>query len=412
MTGDIEKLVLRDNTLQTHLLVREAQAQSNSAVVDGYAALIASLEAEGAVSRELEQLPSETELQRRKALGLGLSTPELAVVVANVKNRFKRILAALPLTEQPWAETILRPYFPAQLVATRDPLAHPLANAILATVLANESVNRCGPLMLRDLALEHRIDDAEVVKAWGQAWAALHLAPVFEALDHDALVVPRDVSQTVDARTRVMLRTVIEGVLSLPAEQAGAGGMEELSNLFAQPEQLRQLMPAKSEADSHAGLSSSFVQAWKAVDTVESLAAFLFAAVSVQRPQGMSLAEFLRVGMLLREQAGIDTLERGLKLPAASKSQEQLRNYALQALRRTQQRLLTEVLTASRSTGDMQSAVRELTAAMGLSAGYVQPTDLEQAMLAVWSLSEGSSPDRIASGTAATTVATTVANLA
>ncbi|KQY16923.1 glutamate dehydrogenase [Massilia sp. Root133] len=412
MTGDIEKLVLRDNTLQTHLLVREAQAQSDSAVVDGYAALIASLEAEGAVSRELEQLPSETELQRRKALGLGLSTPELAVVVANVKNRFKRILAALPLTEQPWAETILRPYFPAQLVATRDPLAHPLANAILATVLANESVNRCGPLMLRDLALEHRIDDAEVVKAWGQAWAALHLAPVFEALDHDALVVPRDVSQTVDARTRVMLRTVIEGVLSLPAEQAGAGGMEELSNLFAQPEQLRQLMPAKLDADSHAGLSSSFVQAWKAVDTVESLAAFLFAAVSVQRPQGMSLAEFLRVGMLLREQAGIDTLERGLKLPATSKSQEQLRNYALQALRRTQQRLLTEVLAASRTSGDMQSAVRELAAAMGLSAGYVQPTDLEQAMLAVWSLSEGSSPDRIASGTAASTVATTVANLA
>ena len=72
--------------------------RSNAAVVDGYAALIASLEAEGAVSRELEQLPSETELQRRKALGLGLTTPELAVVIANVKNRFKRILAALPLT--------------------------------------------------------------------------------------------------------------------------------------------------------------------------------------------------------------------------------------------------------------------------------------------------------------------------
>jgi glutamate dehydrogenase len=203
-----------------------------------------------------------------------------------------------------------------------------------------------------------------------------------------------------------MLRTVIEGVLSLPAEQAGAGGMEELSNLFAQPEQLRQLMPAKSDADAQAGLSPSFVQAWKAVDTVESLAAFLFAAVSVQRPQGMSLAEFLRVGMLLREQAGIDMLERGLKLPAISKSQEQLRNYALQALRRTQQRLLLEVLEASRATGDMQAAVRELTAAMGLSGGYVQPTDLEQAMLAVWSLSEGSSPDRLAVGNAAASVAT------
>jgi glutamate dehydrogenase len=395
MTGAVEDLVLRDNTLQTHLLVREAQAQSNSAVVDGYAALIASLEAEGAVSRELEQLPSETELARRKALGLGLTTPELAVVIANVKNRFKRVLAALPLTELPWAETMLRPYFPQQLVATRKPLAHPLANAILATVLANESVNRCGPLMLRDLALEHRIDDAEVVKAWGQAWSALHLAPVFEALDADALKVPRDVSQTVDARTRTMLRTVIEGVLSLPAEQAGAGGMAELSNLFSQPEQLRSLNPTKSDADTHAGLSPSFAQAWKAVDTVESLAAFLFAAVSVQRPGGMSLAEFLQVGMVLRAASGIDTLERGLKLPATSKSQEQLRNYAMQALRRTQQRLLLTVLERTKQTGDMQAAVRDTTSAMGLT-GFAQPTDLEQAMLNVWSLSEGSSPERIA----------------
>jgi glutamate dehydrogenase len=395
MTGDIERLVLRDNTLQTHLLVREAQAQSNSAVVDGYAALISSLEAEGAVSRELEQLPSETELARRKALGLGLTTPELAVVIANVKNRFKRVLAALPLTELPWAETVLRPYFPEQLVATRKPLAHPLANAILATVLANESVNRCGPLMLRDLAQEHRIDDAEVVKAWGQAWSALHLAPVFEALDADALKVPRDVSQAVDARTRVMLRTVIEGVLSLPAEQAGAGGMAELSNLFSQPEQLRNLNLTRSDADAHAGLPQSFAQAWKAVDTVESLAAFLFAAVSVQRPAGMSLAEFLQVGMALRSAAGIDTLERGLKLPATSKSQEQLRNYAMQALRRTQQRLLLTVLERTKQTGDMQKAVQETTSAMGLT-GVAQPTDLEQAMLDVWSLSEGSSPERIA----------------
>jgi glutamate dehydrogenase len=395
MTGDIEKLVLRDNTLQTHLLVREAQAQSNSAVVDGYAALIASLESEGAVSRELEQLPSDAELQRRKALGQGLTTPELAVVIANVKNRFKRLLAALPLTGLPWAETVLRPYFPQQLVATRDPLAHPLANAILATVLANESVNRCGPLMLRDLAQEHRIDDTEVVKAWGQAWSALHLAPVFEALDNDALVVPRDVSQAVDARTRVMLRTVIEGVLSLPAEQAGAGGMAELSNLFSQPAQLNQLMPARSDADAHAGLPPSFAQAWKSVDTIESLAAFLFAAVSVQRPSGMSLAEFLHVGMALRGAAGIDLLERGLKLPATSKSQEQLRNYAMQALRRTQQRLLLTVLERSKQSGTMQAAVQDVTTSMGLN-GFAQPTDLEQAMLDVWSLSEGSSPERIA----------------
>jgi glutamate dehydrogenase len=391
MTGAIEDLVLRDNKLQTHLLVREAQAQANASVVDGYAALITNLESEGAVSRDLEQLPSDAELARRKALGLGLTTPELAVVIANVKNRFKRVLATLPLIEQPWARTVLRPYFPEQMVAKRDPLAHPLANAILATVLANESVNRCGPLMLRDLAAEHHVEEGEVVKAFGRAWASLHLAPVFEALDADALNVPRDVSVNVDIRTRAMLRAVIEGVLSLPG---GAEGMEELSNLFAQADELRQLMPAKLEADGRSGLPQQFVQAWKTVDMVDSLSTFLFAAVSVQRPAGMSLPQFLHVGMQLREAAGIDNLERGLKLPATSKSQEQLRNYAMQALRRTQQRLLMAVLERAKG-GDASAAVRTVTQEMGLT-GYTLPTDLEQAMLDVWALSEGSSPERIA----------------
>ncbi|MEW7847988.1 NAD-glutamate dehydrogenase domain-containing protein [Massilia aurea] len=392
MTGEIERLVLRDNTLQTHLLTREVQAQATGAVVDGYIALIANLEADGAVSRELEQLPTDVELQRRKSLGLGLSAPELAVVIANVKNRFKRTLAALPLVEEVWADTLLRPYFPAQLVATRDPLDHPLANAILATVLANEAVNRCGPLMLRDLALEHRIDDTEIVKAWAKAWAALHLAPVFDALDADALVVPRDVSVSVDNRTRALQRATIEGVLSLPL---GSQGLDELSTLFAQADESA-AAKFRSEADGHTGLPTGFAKAWKAVEIIESQASFLFAAVSVSRPSGMTLLQFLQVGTLLRQQVGIDTLELGLKLPAQSKSQEQLRNYALQSLRRAQQRLLLQVIEhAGQNGNDMQGAVDEVTAARGLT-GFAPPVELEQAMLDVWALSEGLTPERLA----------------
>jgi glutamate dehydrogenase len=396
MTSEIEDLVLRDNKQQTHLLTREVQAQVHPEVVDGYASLITSLEAEGALSRELEQLPTDAELQRRKAAGHGLTTPELAVVIANVKNRFKRIMATLPLTELPWAEAVLKPYFPTQLVATRNALAHPLANTILATVLANEAVNRCGPLMIRDLAVEHSVDESDVVKAWGQSWAALQLAPLFAALDADALKVPRAVSIKVDARTRVLFKAIIEGVLSVPADQQrGAGGMEELTRLFAQPDMLKQLMPSKAQADEYPALPASFTQAWKAVDAIEAVATFLFAAVSVQRPAGMTLAQFLQVGMALRGQAGIDTLERGLKLNAQSKSQEQLRNYATQALRRTQQRLLQQVLARSAKGGDTMEAVELVTNTMGL-AGYAPATDLEQAMLDVWALSEATTSAPVA----------------
>ncbi|SFM31675.1 NAD-glutamate dehydrogenase domain-containing protein [Rugamonas rubra] len=390
MTADIERLVLRDNTLQTHLLVREAQAQSEASVQDGYAALIASLEEEGALSRELEQLPTVAELARRKADNRCLTTPELAVVIANVKNRYKRILSALPLTDASWAESVLKPYFPDLLVATRSALAHPLANAILATVLANEVINRCGPLMLRDLAAEHGVDESEVILAWGQAWSALNLAPVFEALDADALNVPRAVSIKVDGRTRGLQKAVIEGVLSVPAEQLrAAGGLQELTRLFKKPELLQQLTPADAESDIDAtvALRPAFVQAWQAVDAIEAVAAFVFAALSVSRPADMDLPAFLQLGLALRGQVGIDTLERGLKLPAHSKSQEQLRSYAQHALRRTQQRLLGQVLQRATDGHDSVEAVEVVTNTLGLS-GYPVAGDLEQAMLDVWALSE------------------------
>ncbi|AXA92983.1 NAD-glutamate dehydrogenase domain-containing protein [Massilia sp. YMA4] len=386
MTNDIERLVLRDNTQQTRLLVREQQAQSEGWVQDGYAALIASLEEEGALSRELEQLPTVAELARRKVDNRGLTTPELAVVIANVKNRYKRTLSVLPLTEESWAESVLKPYFPDLLVATRSALAHPLANAILATVLANEVVNRCGPLMLRRLAADHGVPETDVILAWGQAWSALNLAPVFDTLDADALNVPRDVSMKVDARTRGMLRAAMEGVLSVPKEQLrNADGMAELKRVFAEPAMLAKLMPAdaKFEAEGQPALRAEFVQAWKTVDAIENVAAFLFAALSVKRPAGMDLPGFIHVGMALRSRAGIDTLERGLKLPASSRSQEQLRSYAQQALGRTQQRLLAQVL----AQGGSEQAVEAVVGSLQVPA-FTAPSDLEQAMLDVWTLSE------------------------
>jgi glutamate dehydrogenase len=219
---DIEALVLRDNQLQTHMLAREAQGQSLSSQVDAYASLIADLEAEGTLVREQEQLPSESELQRRKAEGRGLTTPELAVVSAYVKNRFKRLLASQSLISQPWARALLTPYFPVSLVATRNALDHPLANAILATVLANEVVNRCGPLMVRELACAHRVDEVLVIQAWAQGWDTLHMAALYVDLDANALKLARSLSQALDQQGRILQRAMIKDALPIEANGTAA----------------------------------------------------------------------------------------------------------------------------------------------------------------------------------------------
>jgi glutamate dehydrogenase len=418
MTDDIERLVLRDNSLQTHLLVREAQTQCEPEVADGYAALIASLEEVGALSRELEQLPTVAELARRKQSGRCLTSPELAVVIANVKNRYKHMLAELPLTGQSWAGALLTPYFPPLLVATRSALDHPLANAILATVLANEAINRCGPLMIRDLAFDQGRPESDVMLAWAQAWSDLKLESLFEALDAQALVVPRAISIKVDARTRALQRTMMAGVLSMPAgQQVDAVGIEQLAQLFGAAHAYRQLMTI--EVDATAGTAAvatvtasdastdpyalamadtPFVQAWQAVDAIEGVAGFLFGAMVLARPAAMDLAALLQLGLTLRRRAGIAALERGLAQTPHSASQAQLRNYARQALLRTQQRLLAHVLqlaaggdasASDAAASDASASINAVVAAMGLLS-HAAP-DLEQSILDVWALSEAAS---------------------
>jgi len=397
ITHDIEHLVLRDNALQTHLLTRETQAQVDPAIQDSYAVLIASLEAEGVLSRKLEQLPTAAELITRKTEGRGLTAPELAVVVAHVKNRYKRILAELNLTQFAWAKTLLTPYFPAALVASRNALEHPLANAILATVLANESVNRCGPVLIAELAQARGVKETEVICAWAQAWAALNLAPVFAALDAHALQVSREVSQVIDQHTRALQKAVIEGVLSVPEQQIREStALAELTTLFSQPAAVRELAPVVESALPTQGLPAAFVQACEAVEAIEGIADFLFAGLSVPRPDGMSLPQFLKLGMTLRRQIGIDGLERVLMHAPASASQEPLRDHALQALRRAQQRLLMRVLQqtpANAKPSDNPAAlVDALINKLQVGARAADSAqNLEHAVLDVWALSEAAS---------------------
>ncbi|MBV8666794.1 MAG: NAD-glutamate dehydrogenase [Burkholderiaceae bacterium] len=397
LTGDIEALVLRDNTRQTHLLTREAQAQSDGATQDGYAALIASLESEGVISRELEQLPSDQELARRKAEGRGLTTPELAVVVAHVKNRYKRLLATLPLLENSWAKAVLTPYFPPQLVATRNALEHPLANAILATVLANEAVNRCGPLLIRDLARTHRADECSVILAWAQAWTTLNLAPVFATLDAYALEIPCAESKQIDTRARALQHAVTGGVLAMPPGASNAAGLAELANLFSRADAAQQLAGTKPDGKS----ASALEQANLSVEAISGMADFLFAALTVDRPGGLSLPAFLQIGMHLRQRAGIEGLERALTQTPATAAQEPLRSRALQALRQAQQRLLIQVLqqmfsatsAASSAAADVavQAVVARLEAQLGAAVG-AEASSLEQVVLDAWVVSEAVAP--------------------
>ena len=385
ITLDIERLVLRDNSQQTRLLVREEQSQTQPVMQQAYANLVRSLEAEGVLSRELEQLPLELEFNRRKEAGLGLSAPELAVVIANVKNRYKAMLSDLPLTGFSWARSMLTPYFPAALVASRNSLDHPLANPILGTVLANEAVNRCGPIMLVELAEKYKVAEAAVILAWAQAWSALNLAPLFNTLDEHALQEPRDVSKSVDARCRVLQRALIEGVLSV-AEDTSSENLAELTALFANSEKVGPLL------SGYITDSRPFQKACQTVEALIDMADFLFSSLALPRGAGLDLALYLQIGLLLRQQSGIAQLE-----PVLMQTQvTPLRSHALHALRHAQQHLLELVLRNMPAAGQTPSAefiphINAILTRLGIQvkgADHDALPSLESALLDVWVLSE------------------------
>ena len=229
-----------------------------------------------------------------------------------------------------------------------------------------------------------------MIAAWAQAWAALNLAPVFAALDAHALQVPCEVSKATDKRTRALQKAVIEGVLSVPEQQlATSGGLDELTRLFSKIETARELMPATA-AQGQEQYPAAFTQACRAVDAIEGMADFLFAALSVPRPAGMGLAAFLQVGMHLRRQAGIDGLERVLMQTPGNHAQEALRGHALQALRRAQQRLLAQVLQQDGKADAVGSVLGKLKLNGSVGMAQAQPS-LENAVLEVWALSEAAS---------------------
>jgi hypothetical protein len=90
-------------------------------------------------------------------------------------------------------------------------------------------------------------------------------------------------------------------------------------------------------------------------------------------------------------QVGIDTLERGLKLPARTARRNSCAA-TQNALRRTQQRLLAQVL--KHATGGHSARKRRWKGQHAGLSGYALATDLEQAMLDVWALSARSTPAR------------------
>lgn len=166
MTDEIGHLVLEDNIDQNILLLNDRQR-----VVEwspSYERFMDWLEEHGDLDREIEALPTNSELKVRLQDGQGLSSPELAVLAAYAKMELAAALTASNFADDPWFKGTLRRYFPARLSAKFDAEldTHPLRREIIATVVANDMVNVGGITFAFRAMEESSADEATIAKAF------------------------------------------------------------------------------------------------------------------------------------------------------------------------------------------------------------------------------------------------------
>ena len=166
MTDEVAELVLDDNRAQTlELAIARRQAPL---LIDLHGRYLRVLEAEGLVNRELERLPSDKQIADRSMAGIGLTTPEFAVLLAYTKTTNIAELLASDLPDDPYVKPALSGYFPAAL---RDRFAdgisrHRLRREIIATVLTNELVNHAGITFDQRMTEETGASVADSTRAW------------------------------------------------------------------------------------------------------------------------------------------------------------------------------------------------------------------------------------------------------
>ena len=205
MTDEVAELVLRHNYRQNAVLgVSRAHAAPMASV---HQRLVSYLEEKAGLDRQLEALPSNQEFKKLIADGEGLTSPELATILAHVKLDLKDELIDSDLPDQDVFAQRLPLYFPTPL---RERFAeaiqqHPLKRQIITTQVVNEVVDGAGLSYAFRLAEEMNATATDAVRAYMVVTRVFDLPAVWrdiEALDN---VVSTDVADRMVLETRRLL---------------------------------------------------------------------------------------------------------------------------------------------------------------------------------------------------------------
>ncbi len=305
--------VLCDCALQSMALARAfATTSSDMAATE---ALMQELEAAAVVDRAVEALPDASEMQVRKEAGAGLTRPELAVLLAGAKRSVTARLLASDVPDQPALHEALVAYFPPGLVARFGHLlpTHRLRRELVASVVANDVVNRMGATFVTRVAGDTGAAPAAVAAAYWIASSVVCAGEWWAELDGEEGLPPTGmllaaaplISDLLDAVTRDYLRRNETGDIAATVARDRSGLRDLMAGIgsIGTPHR-RRLRARRADALVDSGLDPAMALRWAALPDLEVGPDSAELARSTGRPVTAVAEAVLQLG----ESLGIDRL--------------------------------------------------------------------------------------------------------
>jgi len=241
VTNEVADLVLHDNYQQA--LVMSYSTFHSQQYLGLHQAYIKDLEHVGGLDRHVEFLPDDKKLLERKAAGLGLTPPEIAVLLSYTKIYIKNEILKSDVPEEPYFSQYIETAFPTSLRKNfkNAMLEHKLRRDIIATQLSNLVVNEIGITFFYRLQTETGATIAEILRAQTVA------SQVFNIRELQALI--ESLGFKIPIVTQYEMRHQIRNLVNLATrwflhgDRLQAGVAELIKYYQPRLQQLRNIVP-------------------------------------------------------------------------------------------------------------------------------------------------------------------------
>ncbi|HTV84422.1 MAG TPA: NAD-glutamate dehydrogenase domain-containing protein [Dyella sp.] len=360
MTDEVGQLVLWDNYRQNQAIT--LMEQQSAKRIGSMAHFIRTLEGEGLLDRQVENLPSEAELTERKTRGQGLTRPELSVLLSYDKIRLYQQLLDSDVPEDPYLSKELVRYFPAPL---HDKYAahmqrHRLKREIIATAVTNSTINRMGATFMMRMQEDTGQGPAAIAKAYTAAREILGARDLWAQIEAQDSKVAE--ATQVDAIMQIwsLLRHITRWLLNRPG-----GTLEIAANVERYQAAVAELSATLPDALTPAGKADfgTSQEKWEGLELPAELAFSLarlpelramLDMVEVAQQTGEPIAKVANVFYELGQALDLEWLRGQIEaLPVDGHWHAQARGSLLDELNHQHRALATQVLALSGTRTDV-----------------------------------------------------------